>query len=261
MQSPAEVYERYLVPGILAPWTAELLALAAPRPGERLLDLACGTGLVARAAAPDVGFGGKIVGLDINPGMLAVGRAVASEKGLAIEWLRGDAVALPLKPASFNAVLCQQGFQFFPERRAAATEAYRVLLPGGRLALAVWRPIQFNPGQLALAGALARHVSAKAAERVRVAFSLGEPDELRGILAGAGFREVATQSGTKNAHFKSPREFVRMVVTSAFAGTDIRVSEDTLSAVVRDVGAALRSYADRRGLSFPMEALLALARK
>jgi ubiquinone/menaquinone biosynthesis C-methylase UbiE len=250
-ESPAEVYEHYLVPGILAPWTPDLLAVATLRPGERVLDVACGTGLVARAAAPRVGSNGQVVGLDINPGMLAMGRRASATAGVSIEWLNGNAISLPLSDAAFDVVLCQQGLQFFPDRPATLREMNRVLVGGGRLALSVWRSIEHNPGQVALAEGLLRHVGSEAAARVHEAFSLGDDKELRTLMAAAGFVDAKIHSAVKKARFQTAAEFVRRVVTSALAGTGILVTEKTLATLITDVSRSLRSYVDNDGLSFP----------
>ena len=260
-ETPAEVFERYLVPAILAPWAPDLVALAGLRTGERVLDLACGTGLVGRVAAEKLGRNGKIVGIDINPALLALGRSVSSNAGISIQWLKANAIALPISDSVFDAVLCQQGLQFFPDRPAALREGYRVLVPGGRFAVAVWQSIEHNTGQLAFAEALLRHVGEEAAARVHLAFSLGDAEELRGLLGGAGFSKISIQSGVKKARFPSASEFVRRVITSAFAGTAILLSEKTISAVIADVSVALESYLSTDGLVFPMEAQLAVGYK
>jgi SAM-dependent methyltransferase len=132
VQSPAEVYEDFLVRWQFRPWTAVLLAEAGIQPGEHILDLATGTGIVAREAAPFVGELGRIVALDINPAMMAVGQSLPEPAGASIEWLEGDAAALPLPDATFDAVLCQQGLQYFADQPAAAAEVRRVLASGGR---------------------------------------------------------------------------------------------------------------------------------
>src|SRR5262249_1850701 len=148
----------FLVPTIFRPWAEALLTLAALQPGERILDVACGTGVVARLAAVQVGPTGQVRGVDLNPGMLAVARSVPAPTGAVITWQEGTATALPLEDAAFDVVLCQQGLQFFPDRVAALQEMHRVLVPGGRLALSVWGPIASSPGFAVLAEALARHV-------------------------------------------------------------------------------------------------------
>jgi SAM-dependent methyltransferase len=107
-ESAVEVYERHMVPAIFASWVSALLDLVAPKPGERVLDVACGTGVVARQAASQVGIGGHVVGLDLNGEMLALARAL----GPAVEWREGNAMALPFATNAFDVVVCQQGLQF-----------------------------------------------------------------------------------------------------------------------------------------------------
>ena len=178
-----EVYETELVPAIFAPWAPLVVAKAALRHGERVLDVACGTGVVARLAAEQVGAGGHAVGVDLNPGMLARARASPMPEGTAVEWREGDAGALPFGTASFDAVFCQLGLQYFPDRQQAAREMYRVLKPGGRLVVLVWRALAHSPGFAALAAALERHVSPAAAAVMRAPFVFGDTtDELRGLL-------------------------------------------------------------------------------
>jgi SAM-dependent methyltransferase len=117
--SAAEIYKRHMVPAIFGPWAEDLVACAAPQPGERVLDVACGTGVVARLVAQRVGPAGQVVGLDLNPGMLTVARALPPSQGAMIAWREGNASAIPLADAAFDLVLCQQGLQFFPDRPAA----------------------------------------------------------------------------------------------------------------------------------------------
>ena len=132
--SAAELYQRYLVPAIASLWAADLIDRAAPRPGERVLDVACGTGVVTRLAAERMGSG-RVVGLDINAGMLAVARSLSPGAGPSIEWYEGSAITLPLPDASFDLCLCQLGLQFFPDRPAAIREMFRILQLDGRVAL------------------------------------------------------------------------------------------------------------------------------
>src|SRR5262245_23622242 len=115
----AELYQRYLVPAVTAPWAADLVARAQLRAGERVLDVACGTGVVARLAAERVGAGGRVVGLDVNAGMLAVARSLEPVPGAAIEWCEASVLEMPFAPATFDVALCQFGLQFFPDRPLA----------------------------------------------------------------------------------------------------------------------------------------------
>lgn len=127
--TPPQVYERVLVPAVLRALSRSVVDLAAPHEGERVLDLACGTGIVARTVAPIVGAAGSVVGIDVLPPMLAVARSVPAPDGASIEWREGDATALDLSDSSFDLVICQQGLQFFPDREATASEVLRVLDP------------------------------------------------------------------------------------------------------------------------------------
>ena len=134
----AELYERYPATYILGPWAPLLIDAACLILGERVLDLACGTGLVARIGAQRVGPAGRVVGVDLNPGMIAVAQSLPAVVGAPVEWLERSAVDLRLPSADFDVVFCQQGLQFFPDRLVALREMRRVLKPGGRLALSVW---------------------------------------------------------------------------------------------------------------------------
>lgn len=144
-ENPDELYERYLAPAKFGPWAADLVALGDPRPGERVLDAACGTGIVARLAVPKVGPTGKVVGLDLNAGRLAVAKSLSSVSETNIEWREGDVGALPFSNAEFDLICCQQGFQFFPDKFAASRETFRVLVSGGRLAINAAAPLSTSP--------------------------------------------------------------------------------------------------------------------
>jgi SAM-dependent methyltransferase len=258
--SAAEIYERHMVPAIFGPWAEDLLALATPKPGERVLDVACGTGVVARLAAQRVGSNGTVVGFDLNPGMLAVARAVPPPHGAQIEWREGNVSAIPFPNATFDLALCQQGLQFFPDRPAALREMRRVLVPRGRLALSVWRPMQHSPGFAALATALGRIIAPEAAAIMQGPFALGSADDLRAFITGAGFGNVFVQPATKALRFPSPEEFVRRYVAATpLAAVVAKANDDARAALITEVGAALKSSVDHQGLAFPIEAHLVLA--
>jgi SAM-dependent methyltransferase len=256
--SAPENYEAFLVPVIFGPWGHELLDVAALRPGEHLLDVACGTGIVARLATEKVGGSGTVVGVDINPGMLATARKISP----AIDWREGNATALPLSDATFNVAVCQQGLQFFPDRLAALREMHRVLKPGGRLVIACWKGIQHSPGFVALAEALAKHAGPDAAAIARGPFAVGDEGELRSVIEGAAFRDVTIHHRVKTLAFPSGEEFVRRYgMGSPLAGVMSKMTADALGGLVRDVSATLASHLRGNGLEFPIEAHLALARR
>jgi ubiquinone/menaquinone biosynthesis C-methylase UbiE len=256
----AEVYERQLVPAMFAPWAPKLIDLAGVMPGERVLDVACGTGVVARTAAARVGPAGRVVGLDLGPAMLTVARALPSVGRAAVEWVEASALALPFPGAAFDAVLCQHGLQQFPDRPAALGEMRRVLVPRGRLAVAVWGRIEGSPGMAALVAALERHVGPAAADNRWVPFALGDAAALADLLATAGFSGVRVRTLAETARFPSPEALVDAQLAAPPLSTLGILTDEARSAVARDVAAALGPYLSSGGLAVPMEAHVAFAR-
>jgi SAM-dependent methyltransferase len=261
--SAAETYEDFLVPSLFAPWASVLLERARPQPGERVLDLACGTGVVARQLAPAVGRAGRIVGVDVNPDMLAVARSLPQPADVEIEWQQADAAQLTMPPESFDLVVCQQGLQFFPDRVAAARQMHRVLNDGGRAVIAVWQDLDRHAVLSALFMAESRHLELPL-ERLATPFSLSGRDELRLILDRAGFRDIAVEPITMDVRFPSADRWLELTIRAGAAVIpDLPHDEETLGALLqtvrRDAGETLGRYRDGEGITFPMHANLAVA--
>jgi ubiquinone/menaquinone biosynthesis C-methylase UbiE len=259
-----ELYQRYLVPAITALWAADLVARAALRAGERVLDVACGTGVVARAVAEQVGQTGRVTALDNNPGMLAVARALP-QASTTIEWLEGSVLALPFPDAAFDVVLCQLGLQFFPDRPLALREMHRVLIPGGRLALNVFGPLARNPAPHALIAAVDRHLGPGASTTKHTEHALADPEAVAGLLADAGFRGIAIETATKMVRFPSPADYVQIQLTATPLATlmgryEAAERERLLAAVSAEVSGALAPYTGGGGLAVPQEVHVVLAR-
>jgi ubiquinone/menaquinone biosynthesis C-methylase UbiE len=175
-------YERYFVPTIGGPASKGLIAAAQLKRGERVLDVACGTGVVTRAAADAVGPTGTVAGLDINPGMLATARKQVSSD-MSIDWYEANAESMPLPDRSFDVVLCQMGLQFMPHKPAVVTEMHRVLAPGGRALVTVPGP---EPALLSIMiDALGRRIGPEAAAFARAVFSLHDEAEIRKLFDDA----------------------------------------------------------------------------
>ena len=250
--SAAELYERYPARYILGPWTPALVALARLQPGERVLDVACGTGLVARLAAPAVGPTGRVTGLDLSAGMLAVARALPPPSGAPITWIEGSAVAMNLPNASFDVVLCQQGLQFFPDRAAALREMRRVLTPSGRVLLSVWRIM--SPYHVAVVDALRQHVGPEAAVTFSVSRIVPDAEQLRRLVVDAGFRDVALHTRAMTIRLPAAETFVlQQLAATPVAGAVAAVGAEVRAALAARVRLALRAYVDGDGLAIPDE--------
>ena len=181
-RTPAEVYEEFFVPALFRHWGPVIAEAAGIRAGQRVLDVACGTGVLAGAAADRVGPDGTVVGLDPNEDMLAVAR----RKSRRIEWRGGRAESLPFPDESFDAVVSQFGLMFFEDRKAALREMMRVLRRGGRLAVAVCDAVEHSPGYGEVARMLQRLFGERVADAFRAPFSLGDPELLLSLSADAG---------------------------------------------------------------------------
>jgi ubiquinone/menaquinone biosynthesis C-methylase UbiE len=253
---PAVNYERYFVPTIGAPLARDLIERAQLRSGEQVLDVACGTGVVARLAAERVG-GSAVTGVDINPGMLEVARR--ADGGAAIEWHEASAEALPLGDATFDVVLCQIGLQFFPDRPGALREMRRILRPGGRVVLSVPGP---TPRLFAvLQQALNRHVGAQAAGFVATVFSLHDVDELRGLLESGGFTDAHARSDSETLSAPAAEEFLwQYVYSTPIAAAVAGLDEDSRGAFEREVVAGWEPFAEGGGLLLEVDVTTATAR-
>ena len=250
-QSLGELYEEHLGSAIFAPWAADLVTRSAPRADDRILDVACGTGIVTREIGRVAGPAARVTGLDLNPGMLASARSRDPENTMS--WVEGSAQALPFSDAAFTLVICQQGLQYFPDRAVALREMRRVLAPGGRAVLSVWRAIETAPGFRALGEAWARHVAPGA--EVLPPYALGDGVGLRDELTAAGFQEARSETATLALRYAAlddfPESFLR---GSPFAAAWSKLDDTTRAAVIGDVHAALAAYVAVGGaLVFPSE--------
>ena len=209
---PARVYQERFVPMLFAPWTIELLNRTDPRPGDSVLDVACGTGVVTRDAAAYIQGAGRVVGLDMNPKMLAVARSVETPFSRSIAWMEGNALALPFDDATFDVTTCQHGLQFFPDKLAAVAEMRRVLKPGGRAGILVWTAIDRQALFLALNQASAKHFGLPA---FMAPYSFPSADSLSQLLRDAGFRESRVDTVTRQHRYDDPAGFVTMQVMAS----------------------------------------------
>jgi SAM-dependent methyltransferase len=203
-RSPADVYDEQFVPALFLQWGEIIADAAGLQRGQRVLDVACGTGVLASAALGRVGPDGSVTGVDPNEEMLAVAR----RKSQAIEWRTGRAESLPFEDARFDAVVSQFGFMFFEDRPQALREMMRVLRPGGRLAVAVCDALDHSPGYAVLAEMLERLFGHDVADSFRAPFVCGDRDQLRSIAAEAGIPNVTITRRDGTVRFASVEALV-----------------------------------------------------
>lgn len=236
----AQNYQRYFVPTIGAPVADDLMAVANLQPGERVLDVACGTGVVTRLAAEQVGASGSVTGLDINPGMLEVA-ASATPSDLSIDWHEANAESMPFSDCSFDVVLCQMGVQFMPGKLAALRQMRRVLDAGGRAVINV--PGPKPPIFAVMRDALARHVGPEAAAFADLVFSMHDADEIRELMRGAGFGEVEVTARPKRLRLPAPEDFLWQYIHSTpMAAAVARIDEATRAALQNDACDGWREF-------------------
>lgn len=262
----AENYEKNVVTYTTGPFAAFLIEHANPQPGERAVDVACGTGVVARKTAPRVGPTGIVVGVDMNPDMLAFARSLPAPEGASIDWREGSAAALPLPDDTFDLVLCQAGLQFFSDRLAALREMHRVLRPGGRVAISVWRSIEHIPASQIIWEAIARHLNTTVTA-INPAVSLGDAVELCALLESAGFSGVTIDVCSYTVRQPASPSNVAQILASLgsmvpdLAALNTEERAEMARAVEAEIAPALQKYLDGDVELRPVSAHIALARK
>ena len=254
---PAEIYDEKFVPALFGPWGPVLTGIAQLRPGDAVLDVACGTGAATLAAAEAAGPDGRVVGLDSNPEMLDVAR----RKPGAIDWREGKAEELPFAEASFDAVISQFGFMFFDDKPGALAEMMRVLKPGGRLAVAVCGAVERSPGYGAFARLLDRLFGRETGDAFRAPFVLGDPAELARIAAAAGIEGASVEERTGSVRFSSIADLVSTERACVWTLGGILDGEQ-FDRLLGELQTALAPFAGPDGtVVFDMPALIVTARK
>ena len=198
----AKIYEEFYIPGLFAQWPPRIIDAAHIVAGQRVLDVACGTGVLAQAVANRVGPSGSTVGVDINEGMLSIAR----EKRPAVEWRNAPAEGLPFDDSSFDSVVSQFGLMYFTDRKLALTEMMRVLKPGGTLAIAVWDKLENCPGYDIEEQLFIRVLGDEFADESP--YSLGDTQKLNELFASAGIFDAQIQTHIGTARFASIEEWI-----------------------------------------------------
>jgi SAM-dependent methyltransferase len=252
----AEVYESCFVPAIFGAWAGRVADAAGIRTGDRVLDVGCGTGVLAREALRRVGQEGQVVGLDLNEGMLAVaGRAEPK-----VEWRIGDASSLPFEDTCFDVVVSQFALMYFPDRVASLREMWRTLAPGGRLAIAAWASIDHARGYQTLVEIAARQSGREAADVLAAPFVLGNQAELAELFVSGGISRAKVTLHEGSIRFPSVQEFIRVEVKGSPLAE--MVSDDVMEALAAESESALVEFVVPSGeIVMPMDAHVVTASK
>ena len=249
----AEVYEEFFVPALFAQWAAPMLDAVDTQPGDRVLDIGTGTGVLARAALRRVGPTGSVIAVDPNDGMLAVAARLAPE----LDVRRGVAEQLPVADDETACTTCQFALMFFADRARAISEMARVTRPGGRVAVATWAAIEESPGYAAMVDLVGEVLGGWAAEALRAPFCIGSTDQLEDLLQSS-LADVVVRRRAGEARFASLDEWLH---------TDIRgwtlsdaVDDEQFERLRRAAAERLARFVGADGVvSFATPALIATA--
>jgi ubiquinone/menaquinone biosynthesis C-methylase UbiE len=251
----AELYESKFVPALFAEWAPRLIEIAGVRSGDAVLDVACGTGIVARTAADIVGSDGRVVGVDLNEAMLTVAARVRP----GIEWRQGDVAQLPFADGAFDAVLCQMALMFFPDRARAVGEMTRVTKPDGTVAVCVPASLDAQPAYGPFVAMAARHAGPEAVSLLSTYWACGDLGELTDVVESAGLRVTTATTVAGVARFASPEELVATEVES----TPLiqRISDQVYARIKSEAAEVLRPYTTTTGsVEVPLVGHLVAAR-
>jgi ubiquinone/menaquinone biosynthesis C-methylase UbiE len=254
----ASAYEALFVPALFGDWAPIVAHAAEIKPGERVLDVACGSGILSREAASHVGATGRVAGVDPSPGMLSVAERLAP----TVEWRRGTAESLPFPDQCFDAVVSQFGLMFFTDRLQALREMLRVLSPQGRLAVAVWDSLDRIPAYASEVALLERLAGQRAADALRAPFVLGDTKSLTSLFESAGFDSVKLTTRHGTARFPSIRTMVEADLRGWLPVMGVVLTEEQIQGVLAEAEDTLRAYVTSDGtVAFSIPAHIVTGRK
>ena len=248
----AKTYEEQNVPSLLRPLAELTLQRVVVNEGDRIIDVACGTGILGRLVAQKLGTAGSVVGVDLNPAMIEVAREYSPKTSVNVEWLQGDVTDLQFPDASFDITFCQQGLQFFPEKVAALKELRRVTTPGGSINLTVWSAV--SPVNAAISDALARYVNDEAAQSALSPYAFRDAEVIKGLMIEAGIQGITMETLVVERLIGHGEESIPRLMAGTPYGVDFgKADEVTQRAVVKDVVEALQGFQGDNGIVVPQE--------
>lgn len=239
----AEAYEALHVPALFEQWAPRVLDAVSVKAGSRVLDVACGTGVLAREAVGRVGADGFVAGVDPGLGMLAVAERLSP----TVEWRQGTAESLPYPDQAFDTVVSQFGLMFFADRSEALREMLRVVAPGGSVAVAVWDTLENSAAYPVEVDLLERLAGQDAANALRAPFMLGEQEELAALFEGAGVASINIATRTGTARFPSIRTMVEADLRGWLPVMGVVLEEKVIQRILTEAESALQAYVTPEG--------------
>jgi ubiquinone/menaquinone biosynthesis C-methylase UbiE len=262
MANPAEGYESYMVPTLFGPCAKILIQTADPKSGERVLDVGCGTGIVAREVASRLGAPAAVTAVDLSANMLAVARAAAAQDSLTIEWLEGNAEQLPFHDGAFDLVLCQFALMFVADKATVLSEMRRVVNGRGRVLVSVWQGLDRHPFYQTLHNVIQQRLGMSVLHEI---FALGNADDLRGLALAAGFRRVDIKPFSLTARFPNPEAFIAGEIEVDTASIpsmqhlDSKAREAIVRAIASDMQSPLKELTSDNHVVIPFHGLIMTA--
>lgn len=246
--SAPEIYENTMVPLWFGRWAKSLLVLASLKPGEKILDIACGTGVTTRLAKKNVGAEGDVIGLDINAGMLAAARELST--GMNIVWMESDVVNVALPSDHFDAIICQHGYHYFPDQPAALKEFFRLLKPSGRIAISIWDG--HSAYTQSLCSAVEKFISPEVANKQRSQRETPSARALEADASQAGFSDVSVVRQELLISVPLADEFVPLHLGSMpIAAAFLSLPEEDKEALIADVAHSLEGHIVGEQIVYP----------
>ena len=252
----AQGYEDFFVPAIFDQWPQTIIEAASVGEDSKVLEVGCGTGVLAREVIKRVGPDGSVTGLDLSESMLGVARGICPD----VDFRQGNAMELPFEDGSFDIAIASFMLMFVPDPILAVSELWRVLKPGGGMVITVWEALGGNPVYAGLVDIAKRHIDDAAGSSLAWPFTLGENGKLEEISRSVGIANVDISAHDGRAKFPSIDGFVRTEI-QAWVLAD-SVDEESLSKVVADAQEKFADFCDASGtFDIPLNAIMATARK
>ena len=238
--SAAALYEEQKVPGMFAPLADTTLKVIEVVDDDAVLDVACGTGILARKVREKFGDQPRIVGVDLNEGMIAVAKGLSDPVSQSCEWIVANAEDMPFDDSMFSMVLCQQGLQFMPDKEGVLREMYRVLRPEGRIVITVWNGVA--DFLVPIVDALGRHVSNEVADKAKAPFAY-DGSRLLPIMSNVGFSDVSIENLTINRTIRATDNAIRdEIMGTAVASSVEDAGETVLQKIVQETSDSLSKF-------------------